>query len=231
MAAATIFAAAGFANAASFRAAYTGQSNGITVSVANFGTVNAGYMNFSYENGSNQPGIGQFGPETDPVADRVFKTFCIENFQVTGGQQTWNVVDIANAPVPANGPSYGAPVEARVNAIVAAAIHLQWIKSDLSEGVNASAARAAALQAGIWAALDGTVLSGDVSSSNTDVGTAWTALFNRYNGNQSATVNGLRAMVAGGNQDMLYVVPLPPAAFAGLATLVGVAGVARLRRR
>jgi hypothetical protein len=38
-------------------------------------------------------------------------------------------------------------------------------------------------------------------------------------------------MVAGGNQDMLYVVPLPPAAFAGLATLVGVAGVARLRRR
>jgi len=38
-------------------------------------------------------------------------------------------------------------------------------------------------------------------------------------------------MVAENQQDMLYVVPLPPAAFAGLGMLGGIAGFRTIRRR
>ena len=47
----------------------------------------------------------------------------------------------------------------------------------------------------------------------------------------SLRLNGLKAMVSEGQQDMLYVVPLPPAALAGLGMLGGIAGVRTIRRR
>ena len=47
----------------------------------------------------------------------------------------------------------------------------------------------------------------------------------------SLRLNGLKAVVAEGQQDMLYVVPLPPAAFAGLGMLGTIAGVRTIRRR
>ncbi len=44
-------------------------------------------------------------------------------------------------------------------------------------------------------------------------------------------LHGLKAIVASGQQDMLYVVPLPPAAFTGLGMLGTIAGVRTIRRR
>ncbi|CAN0596512.1 unnamed protein product, partial [Laminaria digitata] len=41
----------------------------------------------------------------------------------------------------------------------------------------------------------------------------------------------LRAAVADGQQDMLYVVPLPTSVFAGLGMLGGLAGIRSIRRR
>jgi hypothetical protein len=115
------------------------------------------------------------------------------------------------------------------------AIDNNWVNYDLSRDVNAGWTdaqyldRMAALQGAIWSVLfDG---SATVVNSNATVqqlmnnALTWDPQGGNYH------VAGLRAMVSGNAQDQLYVVPLPPAAFAGLATLVGVAGVARLRRR
>ena len=44
-------------------------------------------------------------------------------------------------------------------------------------------------------------------------------------------LGGLKAMVNNGRQDMLYVVPVPPAALAGAGLLAGLGGVRVARRR
>lgn len=228
---ATIVAASsGAAFAADFQAAFTGiDANATTVSVAGFtGGIQGGYMNHSYV-GPIGPGFGQF-------ATANFHTFCVELQTVAAGTLPWEIVDLAaapnpQAPAPGAPAAYGSGIAGQINAIVAAAIRLGWIAGDLS---GATSNQATAIQGGIWAAIgaNGAVIAANaVNGDDTLVDPLWTALFNEYSSDTSATVSGLRAMTNPSGQDMLYVVPLPPAAFAGLATLVGIAGVSRLRRR
>ena len=222
--AAIVAASSGAALAADFRAAYTGiDPNATTVSATGFtGGIQGGYMNHNHDGASRGSGIGQFQNQT-------FQTFCIELQTVTTGQRDWHVVDIATAPNPGAPTAYGAAVEARVHAVIAAAIWLGWIGQDLS---GASSDQATAIQGGVWAAIGAAGPIGQFAvDGNSTVDALWATLWNRYNSNQTETVSGLRAMTNRDSQDMLYVVPLPPAAFAGLATLVGIAGVSRLRRR
>jgi hypothetical protein len=222
---ATIIAASsGAALAADFRAAWTGiQAGSTNVTAAGFvSNLQGGYMDFNHDGASRGSGIGQFQNQT-------FQTFCIELQGVSTSQRDWNVVDVAAAPNPGVPNSYGAAIAGRINAIVAAAIRLGWIAGDLS---GATTDQATTIQAGIWAAIgsdNATIDAGDVSGPA--INTLWATLFAEYSDDTTALVSGLRAMTAPGSQDMLYVVPLPPAAFAGLATLVGIAGVSRLRRR
>lgn len=223
--AAIVAASSGAAIAADFQAAWTGiDPNATTVSADGFtGGIQGGYMNFAYAGPSARPGIGQFTNAT-------FQTFCIELQNVSGGMFDWEVVDVATAPNPGVPNAYGAAVEGRIHAIVAAAISLGWIAGDLS---GATSDQATAIQAGIWAAIgsdNATIDLADVDG-NATIDALWATLHAAYSSDTDARVSGLMAMTTEGSQDMLYVVPLPPAAFAGLATLVGIAGVSRLRRR
>lgn len=229
--AALLAATTGLAAAADFQAQRTGFTGNGGITVGSLGTFSGGHIEFTYGAGGSAAGkaAGQF---VGNAGDK-FVTFCIELDQTAStSMRDYSIVNLAAAPNPATGSSnpnapaaYGNAIAARVNEVVAAAISMGWINADLSLG-SANSFELAATQAAIWDAIYG---PGVVSVSNNNVNNALTALLGNVVAGER--VKGLRAMVSDRSQDMLYVVPLPPAAFAGLATLVGVAGVARLRRR
>lgn len=228
--AALVAATSGFAAAADFSAQRTGFTGHSGITVGSLGSHSGGLIEFEYGPGGSAAGkaSGQFVGN----AGDSFVTFCIELDQTASTSlKNYDVVSLASAPNPATGSSnpnnpssYGHAIAARVNEVVAAAITAGWINSDLSLG-SADSYQLAGIQAAIWDAIYGP----GVVSANATITAHMNALLANYGSGD--TVKGLRAMVSGNSQDMLYVVPLPPAAFAGLATLVGVAGVARLRRR
>ncbi|MEA5612316.1 hypothetical protein [Nodularia spumigena] len=241
---AALAASAGVASATSFDLLRDSGPDRLIGGVETFGSnTQAGHIGLRYAvNPAPGTGGGQFKSGS-------FATFCIELDQ-NAGNGNYTINRLADAPDPTGGPtnpngsnSYGNAIAARIKIAVRAGIDANWIASDLSLiSVGNSAAdlllerrRMAVIQAAIWEAIFDTGSFdfglGDVRITNTDLQTLW----NQLDFNNSGQVAGLRAITSGqgqGNrQDMLYVVPLPPAAFAGLATLVGVAGVARLRRR
>ena len=227
---AVLAATSGMALAADFNAQRTGFDGrgGITVTTnAGTDTVAGGHIQFTYD-GAGAPA----GKAKGQFAGSSFWTFCIELDQFASQQmKAYDIVAVKDAPDPSAGganpnapSSYGYGIESAIHEVVAAAISLMWIESDLSLGAQGNTDRLAAIQGEIWRAI-----YGNASYSNGNVSTAATTL----NGAivAGARVSGLRAMTNPTSQDMLYVVPLPPAAFAGLATIFGIAGVARLRRR
>lgn len=231
---AALLAATSGALAADFNAQRTGFTGvgGITVTT-NLGTsgYSGGHIQFTYGVGGSPAGkaAGQFvGP-----AGSTFNTFCIELDQgASTAMKAYDIVDLGSAPSPTGGAnpnqpnSYGPIIANAIKKVVAAAIGENWIHEDLSVE-NATTAQLAAIQGEIWKAV-----YGNASYSNGGVNTAATYLAGVVTaGTYGNTVKGLRAMVSSSSQDQLYVVPLPPAAFAGLATLVGIAGVSRIRRR
>ena len=204
----------------------TGVANAININ--NTGT--GGFINFDFDAGHNNfdcvgggdRGAGQF-------AGGSFSTFCIELQNTLTGTRSYDVTGIQNSPNPSpgnGGPQYDSADEAEVHAVVAAAIRLGWINSDLSAGANATNVRLAAIQGQIWKV----VLDLAVVTGNGTVGSEMAALQSEIDNDPSATVAGLRAMLNADTQDQLFVVPLPTAALAGLLTLGGLAGVKRLRR-
>lgn len=230
MVAVALTAASGLATAADFNATLAGFAGTGGVVVNGNSTPGAGHITMQYDAvGYAGAAAGQFagGPNS------TFATFCIELDQgAPGGAHGYDVVSLADAPNPPGGvsnpnapASYGLTIAGRIHEVVASAINAGWINDDLSLG-SASNIQLAAIQALIWDAIYGpgvVTAGGSVTSAmNELLTTHWV---------DGGRVSGLRAMVSSTGQDMLFVVPLPPAAFAGLATLVGVAGVARLRRR
>jgi hypothetical protein len=188
-------------------------------------TTYAGHFGFNYSDtgaSSNERGGGQF-------KSGHFDTFCIELQDRTGGNVVYDVDQIRNAPNPeggANQPAYDLTDEHEVHRVVSAAISLGWINDDLS-AASASNGQLAAIQAHIWAVvLDNAIVTAEAgisahfSTLATEIGMTSTG----------SRVAGLRAMIADGSQDQLYIVPLPTAAFAGLITLGGLAGIKRIRR-
>lgn len=234
--AATLSAAAGLASASSFTVDRDNSLDALSGGISVFGVGRTGgHIGLVY-NPDPAPGTG-----SGQFASGSFATFCIELDQTAGGG-TYKIVSLANAPDPVGGGAnpnnpnaYGNAIAARIGVAVRAGIDAGWIASDLSLITSGDstldARRMATLQAAIWEAIYDTGsfdrTTGDVLTTNNNLNTLWDQL----NFNNSGQVAGLRAMVSAGRQDQLYIVPLPPAAFAGLATLVGVAGVARLRRR
>lgn len=217
---------------ADFEATYLGLTGGGSVHIDSTGTggfidqdFDAGQFQFAYTNSANdggQRGVGQFDSGT-------FSTFCIELQNVLTGAYSYDVTSIDNAPNPApgaGGPAYDAADEAEVNAVIAAAIRLGWINNDLSAS-GASLMQLSAIQGQIWKV----VLDDAVVTGNGAVATEMAALQAEIANDPSATVSGLLAMLNANTQDQLFVVPLPTAAFAGLMTLGGLAGIARSRRR
>jgi len=161
----------------------------------------------------------------------VFGTFCIDfqEYANTSGA-TYDIVDIADAPMP--GTPYGYEVAAKINAVVANAAALGWIDNKLQADSEQTdyIAKMGAIQAAVWESFGSNI---DVNDSRT-----YNSLANYYNiltdvqtFDSSLRLNGLRAIVAEGQQDMLFVVPLPPAAFAGLGMLGSIAGFRAIRRR
>lgn len=165
-------------------------------------------------------------------AGQSFNTFCIEVGEyATNGSATYEIIDLADAPNP--GSYYGQARADAVNAIVANAVAMGWIDNKLqaiSSNESANLERMGAIQAAIWEAL-----GHDFGESHwrTDDGLAarYAELLNENTFDSSLRLQGLRAVVAQGQQDMLYVVPVPAAAFAGLGLLGGLAGVRTIRRR
>ena len=204
----------------------TGVSGGVHIdNTGSGGFINfdfdAGHNNFVYTDVGGQRGGGQF-------AGGSFSTFCIELQNTLSGSRSYDVTDIHNSPNPSpgnGGPQYDMADEAEVNAVVAAAVRLGWINSDLSAAA-ASNTQLAAIQGQIWKV----VLDEAVVTGNGAVATEMAALQAEIAMDPSATVSGLVAMLNANTQDQLFIVPLPTAAFAGLLTLGGLAGVKRLRR-
>lgn len=197
---------------------FTGISGAFNINGSNYA---AGHLSFGYD-GAGDRGIGQFSGGN-------FSTFCIELQNVAGGSRSYDIASLSDAPNPSGGggiPSYDAADVAEVAIVLNAAVALDWINADLSAGSAVSNERLAAIQGHIWQSLfDGA----SFSVNNASVQTQMNNLSAQFDNSQTSFA-GLRAMVNADSQDQLYVVPLPPAALAGLMTLGGLAGVKRLRR-
>ena len=165
-------------------------------------------------------------------AGESFNTFCIEVGQfASNGSATYEIIDLADAPNP--GSYYGQERADAVNAIVANAVAMGWIDNRLqavSSDADLNLERMGAIQAAIWEALGHNFRE---NHNRTDDGLAarYAELTNENSFDAELRLNGLRAVVADGQQDMLYIVPLPPAAFAGMGLLGGLVVARRLRQR
>ncbi len=160
-----------------------------------------------------------------------FSTFCVELGQNIGnGVLTYGIVDLTDAPMP--GPTYGQFVADSVSAVLANALAMGWIDARLQAdtGQENYLGRMGAIQAAIWEAVGGDVQIGSPGTS-LFVFDAYNELMDSQSFDASSRMTGLRALVNPTRQDMLYVVPLPPAAFAGAGLLAACFGVRILRRR
>lgn len=160
-----------------------------------------------------------------------FATFCIDlGESAVNSPKGYQLVDLAEAPMP--GTPYGQVIADRINAVVANAVALGWIDSRLQadSGQANYLARMGAIQAAIWEAVGGDVRL-NASQTSASLRAQHAILMNAQTFDSEARIGGLRAMVAPGAQDMLYVVPLPPEAFAGAGLLAAAFGMRAVRRR
>jgi len=212
-------AATGFAVADTIDVQYTGIAGGSNASHLRVegGTYYAGHMVHEFTSGDR--------------AGEQFSTFCIDfaEYANTSGA-TYQVVDIADAPMP--GTPYGQTIADRINAVVANAAALGWIDIRLQADTQQQdyLAKMGAIQAAVWEAF-GSDIDVDNRRTTNSLASYYNILTNDQTFDDSLRLRNLRAIVAEGQQDMLYVVPLPPAAFAGLGMLGGIAGVRTIRRR
>jgi hypothetical protein len=166
-----------------------------------------------------------------PGAGSSFATFCVEIQQnVATGPTEYTIVDLTDARIPP--PTLTQAQADGINAVVANAAALGWIDGRLQadEGQENFVGRMAAIQAAIWEAMDLDVDISDVATSDA-TRDAYMTLLDGSTFDASLRLNGLRALANPEGQDMLYVVPLPPAAWAGAGMLALGFGVRTVRRR
>lgn len=165
-----------------------------------------------------------------PGAGSSFATFCIELRQNVGsGVVTYDIVDLSEAPLP--GPQYAAGVGDAISAVIANAIALGWIDGRLQADSSQTnyLGRMGAIQAAIWEVTGG-VLDMNAAETSSFVRSAYLELTDANTFDSSLRLSGLRALINNSRQDMLYVVPLPPAAFAGAGLLAVGFGIRAWRR-
>ncbi len=204
--------------------AVTGQGTFAITGTYLDGTYEGGHNNFAFDSfdSPSDKGLGQF-------SGGAFSSFCIELYPISSSTIHYDVVDLSSAPNPSGAPGYdyNAADAAALNEVIAAAISLDWINADLSAGSASSNVRLSAIQGLIWSKLFAP-RGGSVAANDASVAAAMSTLDSNIV--MGAHVAGLRAMVSADTQDQLFVVPLPPAAYAGLAMLGGIAGIKRMRR-
>ncbi len=215
----------------------------LTATVAVADTIDAQYIQVAGGSNASQLRVGggtyyagamihEF--TSGPRAGERFATFCID-FQeyANTDNATYEIVDISSAPV-VNGGSqaYGQAIADRINAVVANAAALGWIDNRLQADTEQTdyIAKMGAIQAAIWEAFGSPV---EIESNRTfnDLADYYYTLTDAQTFDEDLRLAGLKAMVAPNQQDMLYVVPLPPAAFAGAGLLMGIGGIRSMRRR
>lgn len=160
-----------------------------------------------------------------------FSSFCIDLGEYAlPGSATYQIVDLKDAPAP--GVPYGEVIAGRISAIVANAARLGWIDNRLQADTNQAGylGKMGAIQAAIWEAMGGDVRLSD-SRTSSSLSSYYATLMNQATFDSDARLGGLKAMINEGRQDMLYVVPVPPAAMAGAGLLLGLGGVRVARRR
>ncbi|MBL4698793.1 MAG: hypothetical protein JKX70_08155 [Phycisphaerales bacterium] len=172
--------------------------------------------------------------DSGPRAGQTYNTFCVELAErANSGSSTYEIVDLSEAPrseTPDDASdNYGVVKAALVVGVISKAVDLGWIDISLQRMAGSTVDQMSAIQAMIWAVLyDATASSGDAGvTAALSALTIQTASSSTFNIMESR----LRAVVADGEQDQLYVVPLPPAVFAGLGMLGSLAGVRTIRRR
>jgi len=179
-------------------------------------------------------------------------SFCIDNQYASTSLRIFNLVRITQAPIAASGNwgnpgvSYTTTQERRLNAIVLAARNAGYVNNlgffNVSQGQDASVAIQLLSWESLWepdsqsgnwnvATNQGTFYRTSAISANaaTIIGNlvnAATTIFNDVN-----TPILVRSLSSNGGQDQFVLVPLPPAAWAGLSTLAGVGFVGYIRRR
>lgn len=162
-------------------------------------------------------------------AGTVFGSFCIELAE-TVGSGTYQLVELTEAPVP--GTPFTQAQADLISAIVANAAAKGWIDGRLQAdaGQTNYLGRMGAIQAAIWEAA-GAAVNINSSGTTASLRDAYNELMNAQTFDASLRLSGLKALVNDGRQDLLYVVPLPPAAFAGMGMLAVSFGVRAVRRR
>lgn len=193
-----------------------GNSNATKVSLNGSG-IRAGHLVHSFASG--------------PKAGQIYATFCIEVAQTVGGTTVYDVADLTDAPVPGL-PKYSQSQADMVSAIVANAVAMGWIDNRLQADANQTdyLGRMGAIQAAIWEAL-GETIDLNAPSTSASLAASYAQLMDAQTFDASLRLGGLRALTNANRQDLLYVVPLPPAAFAGLGMLGLGFGVRAVRRR
>ena len=166
-----------------------------------------------------------------------FLTFCIEEneFLGFGGQYYTQIATTAmNGGVSGGGPG-GDPLDAAT-----AKIYREFRAGGnfggvgtFSDGYNTSD-ETSAIQYAIWS------IEGEMTLGNDSISLLAADLVT-WASNNNGSIGNVRVMrlwdtyqngvYSGNHQDLLTLVPLPPAAWAGLGTLTGVAGLGFLRRR
>jgi len=208
-----------FASAESIDLSYNGIVGGGSAERAriNSSTYYAGHMSHTITSG--------------PRAGETFSTFCIELEEYAqGGSATYQIIDLADAPDP--GTPYGQAKADAVSAVIANAYALGWIDSMMQANTSSSnyLARMGAIQAAVWEAL-GHNFNPSSGSTSSGLQTQYNILMNVATFDDQARMAGLRAAVAVGQQDQLFIVPLPTGAYAGFALLGTIGGVRTVRRR
>lgn len=225
------FASAGNYSAASATARGSGGSGGGGTLTMEFDRLAAGGDDIAVGDRTYQSGHIVHTILSGPGAGSSFATFCVEIQQnVANGPTVYDIVDLTEARIP--GPTLTDAQANGINAVVANAVALGWINERLQadEGQENFVGRMAAIQAAIWDAMD---LDVDITDTATSDATrdAYATLLDASTFDGSLRLSGLRALANAGGQDMLYVVPLPPAAWAGAGVLAVGFGVRTARRR
>lgn len=208
--------------------------------VAMADSIDARYMHVAGSNGAAKLRVGGqtyyaghmvHELTSGPRSGTQFSTFCIELSQeASSTDAVYEIVNLADAPAP--GVPYGQAVADRINAVIANAVALGWIDGQLQADTDQSNyyGRMGAIQAAVWEALGGDIKL-DASQTSSSLRNAYAVLMNEQTFDDSARLAGLKAMTNNGQQDMLIVVPLPPAALAGMGMLAGLGGLRAVRRR
>jgi hypothetical protein len=166
---------------------------------------------------------GGFGGSADS-----FLTFCLEKDEFVNMGSTYYVtLDTVARDGGAGGPSPD-PISAQT-----AAMYQEFRNGGSFGGLGAldTANEIRSLQMAIWFSED------EISNAEFNNDALAVALYNWGAQNNNGTIGNVRVMnlwtsANGGHaQDMLTIVPLPTAAWAGMASMAGVAGLGYVRRR